>query len=113
MENKVEADRVETGGDRLTAFLRTTHRSSRADPARLLDPFFAIRTDLLFPDRHLDLEPIDRVLAGLERLLSVRRADRDDHAGLADGQPTGAVGHGHVLNPPALANLLGGVLLLA
>src|SRR5471030_718944 len=107
MENKIQANRVEPFGDRLTTLLRATHRISRIDPAASLDPFLTIRTDLLLPDRYFDLEPIDRVFAGLERLLAVRGADRDDHAGLADGEPTDAMGHGDAPNSPALANLVG------
>ena len=43
------------------------------------DPLFAVLGDLLLPDRHRLLEPIDRRAAGLERRRAMRRRRRDDH----------------------------------
>ena len=59
-----------------------------------LDPVLPVRPDLLLPDRHDLLQPVDRVMAGLDALFAVRRRHRDQHTRLADPQaaPAGDAG---------------------
>src|SRR5215211_2898229 len=54
-------------------------------------PFLAALVDLLLPERHGLLEPVDRLAAGGQRVLPVRCRDGDHHARLADLDPADAV----------------------
>src|SRR3990172_9097890 len=65
-----------------------TQRVLPAAVGRLaLDPLLAAFPDLLLPDRDDFLEAVDQRVAGLERLLAVRRGHRDQHGRLADLEP--------------------------
>src|SRR3990170_5320798 len=72
-----------------------------------LDPDLAALPDLLLPDRHDLLEPVDQVVTGLERLPAVRRGDGDEERRLADLQAARAVLHRNVRDRPAGHRLLG------
>src|SRR5436305_2355046 len=48
------------------------------------DPLLPALVDLLLPQRHLDLQAVDRVPAGRESVVAMRCRDGDDDARLAD-----------------------------
>src|SRR5438309_10788988 len=89
----------------ITAWLRSPGLLIGKDSS--LDPRFAVRADLFLPDRDLFFESVDRVLAGFEGELAVRRADGDHDAWLANSEATDAVGHRHALDSPTLTHSLG------
>src|SRR3990172_4398147 len=72
-----------------------------------LDPDLAALPYLLLPDRDGLLEPVDKVVAGLERRLAVRRGDGDEKRRLADLQAARAVLHSDAGDRPAGHRLLG------
>src|SRR5688572_11643524 len=60
-------------------------RSNSAFPLRLsLNPYFPILEELLLPDRDNLLQPVDRILARVERRAAVRRRDDDRDTRLAN-----------------------------
>ena len=67
-----------------------------------VDPFLlSIVPGFSFPDRDHFLERVDQPAAGLERLITVGCAHRDDHADLARAQVAGAVIERELDNRPA------------
>src|SRR5437667_6579086 len=80
-----------------------TPRRSRGAPRHLLpsleaDPHFPVLEVLLLPDGNGALQRIDGELAGLEGILAMGGGNRDEHAGLADLQPSDTVEDGHALD---------------
>ena len=59
------------------------------------NPLLAALVDLLLPQRHGLLEPVDGVLAGRERVAAVRRRHGDHDRRLSDPNAADAVGDGH------------------
>src|SRR5215210_1924171 len=55
------------------------------------DPFLTALVHLLLPERHRLLERVDGVLARRERVVAVRRGDRDRDARLADAERADAM----------------------
>ena len=60
---------------------------SRSSP----DPLLAALVDLFLPERHRDLQLVDRLVAGGESVAAMRRGDGDDDARLADVDSADAV----------------------
>src|SRR6516162_4165240 len=54
-------------------------------------PNCAIRKLLLFPNGHRPLEGVDQITTGIKGGSSMRRGDRDHHAGLANGKAAQAM----------------------
>src|SRR5215213_4869680 len=69
-------------------------------------PGSAIRIVLFLPDRDDLLDPLDRVAAGLECGVAMRRGDADDNTRLPDRQRADAVDNGDLVNSPAFPNLV-------
>src|SRR2546429_2806079 len=63
----------------------------RPELGPLADPLLAALVDLLLPERHADLERVDRLLTGGERVLPVRRRHGDHDARVADADAAHAV----------------------
>ena len=63
-----------------------------------IGPYGAVFKIFLFPDGHRMLQRIDCKAAGFKRGRSMRRADRNEHAGFADFQTPEAVRHGYPVN---------------
>src|ERR1700735_157486 len=61
-------------------------------------PDGAVLKEFLFPDRHGALQRVDQPAAGLEGRGTVGRSDRNQHAGLADFEPSQAMHDGNVAN---------------
>src|SRR5207342_1347089 len=74
------------------------------------DPLLAALVDLLLPEGDVDLEGVDRVLAGGERVVAVGRGDGDGDARLADPQAADAVDHGDAAEVVALLQAAGDLL---
>src|SRR5215207_10162776 len=70
------------------------------------EPGSAVRIMLLLPDRDDFLDPLDRIAAGLERGVAVRRGDADDDACLTDRERADTVDYGDVVDAPPLADLV-------
>ena len=70
------------------------------------EPGSAVRIVLLFPDGDDLLDPLDRVAAGLERGVAVRRGNADDDARLPDRERADTVDYGDVVDAPSLADLV-------
>src|SRR6266545_8267813 len=80
-----------------------TASSSGSRPDRLLpslkaDPDLPVLEVLLLPDGNGALQGVDRELAGFEGVLAVGGGDGDQHARLADLQPSDTVEDGHALD---------------
>src|SRR6266545_4218031 len=55
-------------------------------------PRLPLGQELLLPDRHVLLDPVDRVPGGFERLGAVRTGHRHEHGGLPHVRPPGPMG---------------------
>src|SRR5688500_765077 len=69
-------------------------------------PGSAVRIVLLIPDGYDLFDPLERLAAGLERGVAVRRGDADDYACLPDRERADAVDYGDVVDTPPLADLV-------
>src|SRR5215467_12606823 len=70
-----------------------------------LDPAFAGRGFLAFPERRVGLQPIDQKLTGGERSFAVRRGRRDEHNAVAGFEAAIAVDDQHGIQRPAPVRL--------
>src|SRR5215204_84865 len=69
-------------------------------------PDSPIRIVLFLPDRYDLLDPLNRILAGLERGVAVRRGDANDDARLTNGQRANTVDDRDMVGSPTLPNLV-------
>src|SRR5688572_5668511 len=88
--------------------------SNSAFPLRLsFNPYFPILEELLLPDRDNLLQPVDRILARVERRSAVRRRDDDRDTRLANVHMTEAVNNRDAPDVPGgpheLSNFLHGL----
>src|ERR1700688_1850433 len=67
----------------------------------------------LLPDRDGAFECVDQPAAGLEGRRTMRRSNHDQHAGLADLEPSQPMDDGHITNLELLQRLIGQPLHLA
>src|SRR5688500_9913204 len=69
-------------------------------------PGSAVRIVLFLPDGNDLFDPLDRIAAGLERGVAVRRGNADDDACLPDRERADAVDNGDVVDSPPVADLV-------